>query len=365
MKEQAMKVLMVGPVSNVGGVANHTHYISKSLKELEIGITQYNTFSNRKIKLLRNIEKYMRRKYLLFKFLKKHAKEYDIIHTQSSGGVPALWSAQTVASFKEKHDSELKFVMTFHHSDTPRFVKEHHKEFDIIFRNLDYLIVVSNRQKEVFQKYFPFFKNISVIPNGYDADLFFPTSIKESRKKLEIPMDKKVLVNVAALEEYKGQRFLIEAMNKILKERKDVVLYIIGKGSLEDELRKLIKLYGLEKNIVLAGGNKPEEEMPLWFNACDIFVLPSLNESFGIVLLEAMACGKPVVATINGGSEEITTDEKVGLLVKAGDSKELAKAIEKALEMDWDSKYIIKFAERYEWENVLKEILAIYRVCLK
>lgn len=110
---------------------------------------------------------------------------------------------------------------------------------------------------------------------------------------------------------------------------------------------------------------KPHDEIPLWMNACDLFVLPSLRESFGVVQIEAMACGKPVVATRNGGSEEIITSEEYGLLVEPGDSEELAEKILMALDRKWDREAILKYAERYTWESISKEIMEIYYQILK
>ena len=201
-------------------------------------------------------------------------------------------------------------------------------------------------------------EKISVIPNGYDSPIFHP--INGAREKLGLPADKKIILSVGNLEKVKGHIFLVEAMAKIHERHPDVRCYIVGEGSERDRLEARIRELKIQDTMRLVGA-KPHNEIPLWMNASDVFVLPSMRESFGVVQIEAMACGKPVVATINGGSEGIITDEKVGLLVKAGDSDELAKAIEKVLETEWDSEYIRKFAERYEWGNVGKEIIEIYR----
>jgi glycosyltransferase involved in cell wall biosynthesis len=89
------------------------------------------------------------------------------------------------------------------------------------------------------------------IPNGFSSDLFKPKNIDIARKELGLPVDKKILVNIANLEEYKGQKYLIEAMKIILAKRNDVVLYIIGQGSLKNSLQLLIKDYGREVKIIL------------------------------------------------------------------------------------------------------------------
>jgi glycosyltransferase involved in cell wall biosynthesis len=111
---------------------------------------------------------------------------------------------------------------------------------------------------------------------------------------------------------------------------------------------------------VKVDGFVPNDLLPIWMNACDVFVLPSLSESFGIVQIEAMACGKPAVATYNGGSEEIITSEDYGLLCEPANQKELAEKILIALDKEWVYKKILGYAERFSWENIAKEVQEVY-----
>ena len=162
------------------------------------------------------------------------------------------------------------------------------------------------------------------IPNGYNHDSFLDLDSQNCRKQLGLPLEKKIILNVGNLYgEVKGHKYLIEAMNKVIEQRKDVLCFIVGGGKLENKLKKQISSAGLEDYIKLVG-SKPYAEIPLWMNACDVFVLPSLRESFGVVQIEAMGCGKPVVATYNGGSEEIITSEDYGLLCEPKNSNQLA-----------------------------------------
>ena len=105
-----------------------------------------------------------------------------------------------------------------------------------------------------------------------------PRNKEDAREKLGLPKSDKILLNIAALEPYKGQDYLISAMNKVLEARNDVTLYIVGKGSLKNHLQSLIESNGLQDRITLAGSNKPVEEIALWMNSCDLFVLPSISE---------------------------------------------------------------------------------------
>lgn len=100
-------------------------------------------------------------------------------------------------------------------------------------------------------------------------------------------------------------------------------------------------------------------------NACDLFVLPSLNEGNPTVLPEALGCGKPFVGTKVGGVPEVITSDAYGLLVEPTDPEELAEKILVALDREWDREAILAYAERYTWENIAKEITTIYQGVLE
>ena len=132
-----------------------------------------------------------------------------------------------------------------------------------------------------------------------------------------------------------------------------------------DPLKKIMGAVGVvfhlaaQIRVKLVGG-RAHDEIPIWMNACDLFVLPSLRESFGVVQIEAMACGRPIVATYNGGSEEIITSADYGLLCEPASPEELVEKILIALDKEWDYENIRNYAEMFRWENIAKEILEIY-----
>jgi glycosyltransferase involved in cell wall biosynthesis len=282
--------------------------------------------------------------------------QFDMIHahfTYPSGYVGVklgeIYKKPTILTVHENRDW---FLREIHSND---------KNLIYTWANADKIIRVNRSDLEEFDRYNLDKSKLTCIPNGYPSDLFKPMDKEFARNKLGLPNDKIILVNIANLEEYKGQKYLIYAMKTILSARQDIVLYIVGQGSLERQLRSMIDANGLQDNVVLAGGNKPLEEIPLWMNACDIFVLPSISESFGIVQIEAMACGKPVVSTYNGGSEEIIIDEELGMLVKSKDSEALAEALLRALERAWDSRYICDYAKQFTWDAIVTRLLEAYR----
>lgn len=199
---------------------------------------------------------------------------------------------------------------------------------------------------------------VSVIPNGYKSDVFYPQNMQECRKHLGLPRDRTIILAIGNLVEEKGLKYLISAMAHLIKKRPDMLCVIIGRGGLKKELQYQIHSLGLDAHVTLAGG-RPHTDIPLWLNACDLFVFPSIRESFGIVQIEAMACGKPVVATINGGSEEIVTPS-VGILVKREDAAILAGAISLALDSSWDKNAIVEYSGRFSWIRLSPEILGLY-----
>ena len=284
---------------------------------------------------------------------------FDLIHahfTYPSGYVGAR--------LKENHK---KPVILTVHEERDGFLKEifsNNRNLIYTWNFVDKIIRVNEKDLMEFRRLQIDKSKLLFLPNGYSQDLFLPMDSNNARIKLKLPLDRTILVNIASLEAYKGQKYLIEAMKKILVIRQDIMLYIVGQGSLENSFQSLINEYGLQDNVILAGGNKPREEIPLWMNACDLFVLPSLSESFGIVQIEAMACGKPVVATRNGGSEGIIINEKLGILVKPGDSEGLAKAILEALETEWDDEFIRDYARQFTWDGIAKGIVGVYKEVL-
>lgn len=199
---------------------------------------------------------------------------------------------------------------------------------------------------------------VFVIPNGYRRDIFFPQDKQECRKKLGLPQDRKIILSIGNLVEEKGQKYLISAMAQLIKKHSDILCVIIGRGALKKDLQNQIKSLGLEVYITLAGG-RSHPEIPLWLNACDLFVIPSIRESFGVVQIEAMACGKPVVATINGGSEEIITSVS-GILVESCNEVALADAIECGLDKKWDVNKILEQSKKFSLANVSKILANLY-----
>lgn len=293
------------------------------------------------------------------KIIKNNNIKFDLIHahfTYPSGYV----------SLRLKNIYKKPYIITVHEERTHflREVASNNKKLVETWRNADKIIRVNKIDLKEFEKFGINKSKLMYITNGFSPDLFKPVGTIIARKKLSLSINSKILVNIANLEEYKGQKYLIHAMKKIVDIHKDAMLYIVGQGSLKSTLQSLINHYGLQYNVILAGGNKPDKEIPLWMNACDAFVLPSLSEGNPTVMFEALGCGKPFVGTNVGGIPEIIINNKLGILVEPKDPEGLAQAILRALEAEWDAAYIREYAKRFKWNRIAERIVGVYEEVL-
>lgn len=195
-----------------------------------------------------------------------------------------------------------------------------------LMRKTTQLITVSEQLKTALVKdeRLPAAK-IKVIHNGLDLSNWQTLNKEEIRQKLGLEKETFVILTVGRLVAWKGHRFLINALNNPpLNAEENVKLLIAGDGPLKEELAQLIAKQGLTAKITLLGY---ATNVPELMTAADLFVLPSLNEPFGLVLLEAMAAKLPIIATNNGGVPEIITHQQTGWLVPPQDAPALAAAI--------------------------------------
>jgi len=198
--------------------------------------------------------------------------------------------------------------------------------------------------------------NFCVVPNVVNTKIFYPLPIPTHREN-----KKKRILLVALLTPVKGIPYLLKALNQIREKREDFVLDIVGDGFNRNEYEKMTADLGLD-DIVKFHGLKFKEEVAGFMQQCDFFVLPSLFETFGVVLIEALATGKPVIATDIGGPNEIVSQE-VGLIVPPKDVKALSETIDYMLDhyQDYSPIKIAQYAkDRFSYETVGKKLDDIY-----
>jgi len=175
---------------------------------------------------------------------------------------------------------------------------------------------------------------VKILPNTFAAERFAITP-KAPRllRKYGLRPDTQVILTVCRLEEterYKGYDQIIKALPEILRSAPGARYLLVGKGSDRVRIEKLIAEIGVQEAVILAGFI-PDEELVEHYNLCDIFAMPSRAEGFGIVYLEALACGKPVLAGNKDGSRDALADGELGLLVNPDDTDEIAAEIIRVL----------------------------------
>jgi glycosyltransferase involved in cell wall biosynthesis len=173
-------------------------------------------------------------------------------------------------------------------------------------------------------------KKLITIHNGIDSE--YPVSEKMTsglRKELDIPVDHSVICTITHMEEHKGIKYLLESASLLLQSRNDISFLLVGEGALKEELKILCADLKIERNVIFAG---ERNDIPEILSLTDIFVLPSLREGLSLTILEAMACGKPVIATNVGGIPEVVKDGVSGILVSPKDPEALHSAMNELLD---------------------------------
>ncbi len=201
---------------------------------------------------------------------------------------------------------------------------------------------------------------IRVVANGVDADRFYPLDRLEARHRLGIAVDAKVLISVGALVQRKGFHRVIEVLPELLESNPKLHYLIVGgasaEGDIQTELEQQVKERGLAHRVHFLGVMPPTElKWPL--SAADLLVLSSSNEGWANVILEAMACGLPVVATDVGGNAEVVCRPELGTIVPYGDRLALRDALQAALSQVWDRDLIRAYAEENTWDTRITSLV--------
>lgn len=232
-----------------------------------------------------------------------------------------------------------------------------------LLKAADKIIAVSHFVKEDIAKYGIDTGKIKVIYNGVDTKFFKPSE-KTFKKKYADRFDT-LLIFLGRLIAQKGLLHLIDAMAEVVKEYPKTGLLIVGRGKEKERLEKRTRKLALEKNVIFPGFI-PEEQLPDLYSSADIFVLPSLWEVLPISLLEALACGAPLLVSDAGGNPEVVENGVNGFVFRKGNTKELVKKMRALISdskmrkrMGRESRRIA--VRRFDWELIAKQTLEYYR----
>ena len=200
---------------------------------------------------------------------------------------------------------------------------------------------------------------VRVLPNGVDGDQFRPLDQGDARRELGLPEHDRILLSVGTLNEGKGHHRILEALPEILRAHPDTLYVIVGGERRGDNYRptldRLVERHGLQGHVRMVG-ERPHRELPRWLAAADVFCLATRSEGWSNAIMEALACGRPVVATRVGGNPEIVRTDDLGILVPP-EHDALVGGIKAALERRWDREAIAAHARGYSWDAVADAVV--------
>jgi glycosyltransferase involved in cell wall biosynthesis len=212
---------------------------------------------------------------------------------------------------------------------------------------------------------------VSELPNGVDTSIFQPaTSQENSRSTLGLSPDGRYVLLVARLDRahyFKGVDVLLDSLTRL---EDDVTAIIVGDGALRENYQRYAEELGIG-NRVLFAGRVSDAQLPIYFQSADITLLPSttMGEAFGLVLIESMACGTPVIASSLPGVRSVVQHERDGLLIKPGDPESLAGAMtrllsDRSLRMQMGANGRSKVERQYDWQRIGDRLEDVYKEVL-
>ncbi len=294
---------------------------------------------------------------LIFFFVKRYIKKnniiFDLIHahfTWFSGYLSKKLSERTKIPYFLTIQENMNWFLEIYYSNNDKY-------YDI-WRNAENLIRVNKRDVPKLRK---FNKNSVSVPNGYDPKIFKKLNKDDCREYLGLPKSKKIILHVGSyIQEHKNQLSLIRACKLLKIKVKDFICYLIGEGPDRNLFQNEIKKLSLENYVKLIG-RIPHKDVPIWMNASDLFVFPSYVEGNPTVVVEAMACGLPIIGSYGGGMDEVIVETETGFILKnQEDENEIMNKIQKSLTKNWNIQKILDEAKEYSQKNIIKRLIKIY-----
>jgi glycosyltransferase involved in cell wall biosynthesis len=261
---------------------------------------------------------------------------------------------------------DVKIVTTIH-------LKEERPDLDFILKKTihvyDHIFTVSDYLKRwLIDRYHIDPKKISVIYNGVDATLYSSKKDPALINKYHLK-NKMVLLNLGLMIDRKNVLFLLNVFEKLHQKNQNLKLIFCGNGPLKQTLKSESISKGLSDSVLILDPVFAEEKNKL-FNLADVFMFPSKNEGFGLVAAEAMACGKPVIASNNTSLPEIVDDQITGYLAETNDLDDWIEKTEKLIKdnrkrEEMGKRSIKKSKKLFKWAKVTEKTLDIYQELCK
>lgn len=300
------------------------------------------------------------------------AKDADVLHAHSYG------YHQTVATARAARFDGTPFVFTPHFHppwsmEGGRARRVLRGAFDRtlgrqVVREATRIIGVSRGEVEEMKRYLPVDPaKVRIVPNGFDAARYREAPDGHAaRRRLGVPEGAPLVLFAGRLASNKGLHHLVPAFARAAAERPDAVLVLAGEDQgWRPRLEAMARELGIAERVRFTG-HVPDAEYRETLAAADVLVLPSEWEAFGIVLLEAMACGVPCIATRVGGAPEVVEEGKTGLLVRYGDEAALAGALRELLADPARARAMgaagrERAMSSFSWDAVAARTLDVYR----
>jgi len=380
-----MKIAIITPTfpPYAGGIGQVAFFNARELMKLGHEVTVFTPWYREVQEVMPEIN--VRRLRPKFKYgnaayvpaLKRELIGYDIIHLHYPffGGAEVIWRQQRRL---KKHGAKivlhyhmdvmgegfLRWFFKFHNAVIlPRIINIADQ---VIFTSMDY---GQNSNAAKFQKKFP--AKFLAVPNGVDPEVYRPAERAIGLvARHNLKPEEKIVVFVGGLDHahyFKGVGYLIEAMSRLTAADYRWRLIIVGEGELKSAYQDLASQLRVTEAVVFAG-RVGEEELPQYYNLADVVVLPSIDksEAFGLVLLEGMACGKPVVASDLAGVRSVVTDGQDGLLARPKDPDDLATKINFFLTNAAEAEVFGRAGRRkvllkYDWAIIGRQLNELYK----
>jgi len=294
--------------------------------------------------------------YQLRKLINKF--HYNIVHSHTSHAHTLAFGASAGSRIQRLVTRRVDFSI-FRHS----FLKLSGIKY---LHMADYYIAISRKIKAVLVSDGVPEERIFVVYSGVDPERFAGISYDHLISEFNLNGDERIVINVAHLAGHKGQQFLIKAIPRVLSKLPHTRFFIVGGGELIDELAGLASFLGLQQELVFTGFR---QDVGAFYQMADLFVMSSIQEGLGTAVIDALALGKPVVATSAGGLGEIIRNGETGRLVKAADPVALADGIIEMLTQTdrahrMAAKGQIEVGEHFSIDAMITENIKVYHEIL-
>jgi len=361
---------------HIGGIENNAYHVAKGLVKRGYNVTVLCSGNEKEdnidgIKIVRaplkaKVSNAAVSPSIPILLLKELRKQPDMLYVHMPNPFTNAWLA-IISYFKK-----LPPMIVMYHSDILKkhpFTRALKKVYTSplfqgkLLRKAEVIFATSPNYVKLSDILYKYTYKVRIVPNGIDLSEFKPgSSTQKFREKHGLTKKDKVILFTGRLIPYKGVQYLIKALPKVIKKVPEVKLLIVGEGPEKENWRRLAEEEGVSDRVIWAG-KLSWSDLKKAYAACDVFVLPSVmkTEAFGIVLLEAMAMGKPVITTTISGTEYVVRG--AGIAVPPKDSDSLANAIiqvlsnkNKAKKMSVKSSQKVK---EFEWNKIIEMIDAI------